>query len=550
MQGSTRFHIPGAPDHELSRSPAASMIGLLAEQSELLLSHFEYRVHLPPPEHWVPENRPDLGEIAPWQGGVLPECKYQGFRNDLTLGSFHPGHRAKWTAHELCHGLVGFAWRPGASRFYHALAARLSELLPVALFYFFDEAYLQRCPLHTSGGALFSTYCKDCERIAQKGPGKDSTHASRFMQEGRAFVERELHAVSMAKKYGRPVTSPWANLDLMSDGLAYASAQGKRLNSPQFERYMYLFFPDGCGLHHELESLEVRIEEILQGICYGAPVAPLKGHRWLWIAQDIGWRMLEVSSETEGMASRHLLRMTERLAADPSEQMISETIQQYEVLHQDYALPDPQDLFATGYTLPHEYGLSHRQIAEGIQSAMPETWSVLEQKGLQPERLAAAFSQEDCHERTPLGHRFTRWLKRKQSGLCSELAHFEATVAHAPPASATTLSLDPFAASECWRTCEDVTVLPTTHDVLKHMGIDDQGGEAEPFLAIRRDATGEVHLIRLPTHLGKALQAMEQKPMEPGKLGLVEQDVDILADWQLIIPDQFDMSRPNLLASH
>ena len=165
--------IPGAPDHELYRSPAAERIAKLAAKSGLLLSHFEHRVDLELPDDWMTEDRPDLGTPQGWQGGVLPETKYGSFQHDRIIGSFHPGHRAKWTTHELCHGLVGFAWYPGCSRFFQALSARMSEILPVALYYFFDEAGLRRCPVHDGRGALFGHYCADCEAQAQRGPVDD-----------------------------------------------------------------------------------------------------------------------------------------------------------------------------------------------------------------------------------------------------------------------------------------------------------------------------------------------------------------------------------------
>ncbi|MEZ4238397.1 MAG: hypothetical protein R3F59_20045 [Myxococcota bacterium] len=137
----------GAPPHELARSPAAAAVGQLAAGAGILLFHHEHRAPLPP-----------IGEEPPvWADGVLPEPKYGAFRHDLRIGSFHPGHRAKWTAHELCHALVGFGWRPGASPLFHATAARLAEPAPVVLYYFLDEIGLRRCPRHT--GPLYRSRC-------------------------------------------------------------------------------------------------------------------------------------------------------------------------------------------------------------------------------------------------------------------------------------------------------------------------------------------------------------------------------------------------------
>ena len=104
-----RFHIENAPRVELNRSRAAQRVGEAAELSGLFLTHFESRYHIETPESWMPEERPDLAGTAYWSRGQRIEPKYAHFRYDSPLGSFHPSHRAKWTAHELCHGLVGFA---------------------------------------------------------------------------------------------------------------------------------------------------------------------------------------------------------------------------------------------------------------------------------------------------------------------------------------------------------------------------------------------------------------------------------------------------------
>ena len=115
---------------ELQRSPSAQIVGKLAEDSGLFLTHFEHRHHLPLPSTWLPPDRPDLeGELS-WRGGVLKEHKYLHFRYDQPLGSLHPGHRAKWTAHELCHGLVGFTWRSDMTPLAHSLASVISLQLP------------------------------------------------------------------------------------------------------------------------------------------------------------------------------------------------------------------------------------------------------------------------------------------------------------------------------------------------------------------------------------------------------------------------------------
>ena len=217
-----RFEIPGAPEAELDRSPAARRVGTLAAASGLRLAHWEHRVQLEQPEGWQPVNRPDLGQPSTWVDGVLPETKFRTFRLDRRIGSFNPSHRAKWTAHELLHGLVGFGWRPDGTALFHATAARLSEVLPVALWYFFDEAGLARCDRHTGQGPLFGTFCPACERAAQQGPAAGTD--PELVEQGRAFVQRELDACDKSARTGRVWPNRWATIDLSSDGLAYAAS--------------------------------------------------------------------------------------------------------------------------------------------------------------------------------------------------------------------------------------------------------------------------------------------------------------------------------------
>ena len=120
------------PDAEFTRSDAARAVRRMADASGLFAAHFEHRLELELPEWWcVPDA--DLGPYPwempqPWQSGGLHETKFRTFRLDRRVASFHPLHAPKWGAHELCHGLVGFGWKPGASMLWLATAARLAEL--------------------------------------------------------------------------------------------------------------------------------------------------------------------------------------------------------------------------------------------------------------------------------------------------------------------------------------------------------------------------------------------------------------------------------------
>jgi hypothetical protein len=214
---------------------------------------------------------------ASW-AGCCPSRKYQTFRHDLLIASFHPSHRPQWTAHELCHALVGFAYRPGASTLFHVLAAWLAELIPVALWYFFDEADLRRCPRHQGGGPLFQTYCAACEREAERGPRAEDRDTLRLRREGRRFVERELAAVQRSRRLGRPLGTRFATIDLAEDAVSYVAAHGPRLRSAEMERFSQSFFAPGQGQHATLEELEASRARRLRPPVRGVSAPALAQH--------------------------------------------------------------------------------------------------------------------------------------------------------------------------------------------------------------------------------------------------------------------------------
>lgn len=530
------FQIPGAPDFELRRSPAAAKVGELASESGLLMAHYEYRVAMDLPEQWLPDNRPDLGERAPWHDGVLPEHKYQNFRTDLMIGSFNPGHRAKWTAHELCHALVGFAWRENASPFFFATAARMGEILPVALYYFFDEAGLNRCPDHVHSGPLYKTYCPECEKAAANGPWLEDPLVSRRLQEGVQFIERELDAVHLSLKKGRPIASPWGSLDLCSDGLAYAAAHGARLSSHEFAEFMEKFYPPGTGCHSTLDSLEGRIRELTAAILGESDAEPWPVSRWAWICRDLGWRLMEISAQADGEISRELEALINDLASNPTDTTVSSVLSRYRVLFEDFELPEPEEVFAVGYRLPAGDGLSNRQISEGLASACPMTWELLQNNGR--EDILHKFIQADRCERKPLGLRFAAWLAQNHPGIAADLAQFEASVAHAPPPDAACLSLGPYGDGS-YKLNPSIIFLETTWELMAKLGLSGDESEMDqaPCLIIQKDATGETRVVHPEPHVAQYLKALKagQQPSPP-------HDAPALAMQGLITPTSWRQS--------
>ncbi|MCB9684675.1 MAG: hypothetical protein H6735_06550 [Alphaproteobacteria bacterium] len=414
--------LPDLPATELSRSPAAARVGALAGESELFLFHAEHRVLLPAPDAWVSEADVELAQPPVWDSGVLPEAKYQAFRHDLPLGSFHPGHRAKWSTHELCHGLVGFAWRPDASPLFHATAGRLAELVPVVLWYFLDEIGLRRCPRHT--GPLFRAHCPACERAAAAGPtAPDPALATEVLREAARFVDRELAAVARTRRLGLPCPHVWGSIDLCSDGVAYAASHGLRLTSDAATDFADLFLTrPGDGFHAELDALEERALAVLAAIAEGAPLAPWTGGRARWVAWDLAQRLLQVGEEVEGEVRASLVALAARLAeGEPPVTVAAD----YATLALDEPLPTPEVLFAVGYAVDGLPGRSVDQVREGLGTVCPLLCELEQDAG---STLCERFVAEDRWERVPLGDRFASWLERANPGPAAWLARFEASL--------------------------------------------------------------------------------------------------------------------------
>jgi hypothetical protein len=393
--------IPNAPMHELTRSRAAAETGRLAAGAELFLAHYEHRVRMPLPEHWC--ERPD--EVPQWMDGVLPEPKYAG-------------HRAKWTAHELCHRLVGFAWRKDAPPLFTATASRLAELLPVVLWYFLDEVGLSRCELHT--GPLFRTFCPDCELAARQGPQPlRPEQAEPLLRDAQRFVQAELDAIARTRRLGRPAPHVWGSLDLCSDGVAYARGHHARLSSPSFVALAERFPQPMCS--SSIEQLEQRVLDTLRALACGQALE-VQGSRQQWISWDLAQRILEVWEQCEGEAADELMSQVDALAGGAAPR---EAYERYRALHDEYDVPSPEDVFGVGYPLDGVPGRSVAQVARGLETVTPLVGMLAQDAQLD---LVTPFVAQDTADRAPLGVRYARWLQQTQPGPPAELGRYEAAL--------------------------------------------------------------------------------------------------------------------------
>ncbi len=404
--------VEGVPAHETTRSVAASRVASAAAEEGLLLFHFEHRALLEVPGPW--QRRGEDGALPRWSQGVLPEPKYGAFRHDQGVGSFHPGHRAKWSTHELCHGLVGTAWRPGASRLFHATAGRLSELVPVVLWYTLDEIGLCRCPRHTS--PLYRTHCPACERAAGQGAGPvDVDSARRHLRAARDFMEQELDAVARTRRTGVPVHHVHGSLDLCSDGLAYAASHGPRLESPGFSMWAERYLGPSVGGHDALEALQDRAVAVFLHLAAGEPLPGRGAARKDWVHQDVAGRVLQ-GLLGDGEAC---LPIWERLDEDDLEG----TIRTYAEVAQRVGGQHPADVFAPGYRVFGGVGRSVEQVEEGLGTVVPMTMQLAEDAELD---LAEPFVLADGPARVPLGLRFASWLEGRAAPHVVALARYEA----------------------------------------------------------------------------------------------------------------------------
>ncbi|MEZ4319437.1 MAG: hypothetical protein R3F61_18120 [Myxococcota bacterium] len=406
----------GTPARDHLRSPASLRVAELASRDGLFAFHFEHRFALDLPDAWVEPGQEEQAAASRWTDGVLPEPKYQSFRHDLAIASFHPGHRGKWTSHELCHALVGFAWHPGASRFFHATAGRLAELLPVVLYYFLDEVRLDRCPLHAGGGPLFREFCPACEEAARfRMPlPEDRTH----LADAARFLDAELAAIARSRQAGVPLAHRFGSLDLCSDGVAYARAHHRRLDSEAMERFA-AFLVSGGGWSEDLDALEHRVVEVARALVGGeaAPLAPIASvGRDRWVRQDLAFRLLTVWSETDGDAADAILGLVDRLHDAP----LAGLVRDWAALTEDFILPAASDLFAVGYPL-EGLGSHVGQLREGVESVAPLVLDLLDDAGMD---AVTPFAAADRSERRALGDRFADWLEAAHPDL-APLARLE-----------------------------------------------------------------------------------------------------------------------------
>ena len=421
---------------EASATVAGARTFALARESALFLGHFEHTAWVDLPPAWELPDRPDLGEVRPWEAGVLAETKFRHFRLDRMVGSYHPGQRAAWTAHELAHKLVGWAWWPGITRLELATCARVAEALPVALWYFFDEAGRRRCPVHDEVDAWGATYCAACEAAAAAGPRPPDAHDAVRIADGWRFLERELAAAGESLRVGAPVPTPWRRVDLCSDGLAWASAHAPRLDDARSRRWLTTFVRPGEGHHASFAALVARVQEVAAAIVEGAALARWSGGAADWVLQDAAQRVTQVAALVDGEAGAALDGVLTEAARD---RRVEGLVHGYAEVAAAYELPAVQDVFAVGYAVP---GVDRApgSLGEALVSGFPHTTRLWGEAGV-------AAAAQVLHDEDDWGR--VRFVRRARSAFAAaeprlrQLAAVEAALADAPAVDLAALALAP-----------------------------------------------------------------------------------------------------------
>jgi hypothetical protein len=494
---------------------AATAVGArawaLVTEAAVPLAHFEHRAWIEPPDAFAVPLRPDLGEVAGWVEGVLAETKFRHFRLDRMVMSFHPGQRAKWTAHEALHRLVGWAWWPDMSRLELATMARVAEALPVAAWYAFDEEGRRRCARHHHGDAWGAAACPACDREALAGPAPAEGDAA-LRAAGRAFLDREIEAALASCRTGRVVSSAWRSVDLASDGLAWAGAHGPRLAHPSFARWVERFVPVGHGRFDTLDALVARVRAVADAVLDGALLAPWPCGAADWVLQDLSQRISEIVLDCAPACATVL---DGALADAASHRSVAQLARAYTAAAKRWALPPAEAVFALGYASPGLPAAPSPQLRAGLESAFPATWARL---GPQAHLLAAEVAAHDPVERRPLVRRALPLLVDRLPAPLAGLARLEAALADPPPADLGALTLaadvtddDPLALGAI----ERVEVPRGWDSALRGEARSPLGRGRPAHVAVRRAPDGAIEIVPLSAAAAAACARMAEGSRAP-----------------------------------
>jgi hypothetical protein len=451
----------GADPRDYHRSSVAKRIFHLAKENNLVFAHYEYRWPIPLPQSWMSEkDQYAQGEVH-WNQGVLSELKYQSFRHDSAVCNFHPGQSSKWGAHELCHKLVGFAFKPDADILFHTLAAWAAEVLPVTVYYFWDEIDSFKCAKHQNYSFMPATYCKRCEEKAEV----QSQKKEEYKELGWKFLNLQLTAIEASIKQSKLLPAPYLSLDLADDAYYYTLSQFPRLSSETYKEFVETHVP--LQLYSKsLEDLLIRIRNVAAAIIETKDLKPFGLSAIDWKVLDMGFRGFELSESIE--SNKDFVKLTNDFLQHKN---ISTYVAGYKSFSENYDLPSLQEFFGVGYNLTNDLGYFEPQVIEGIKTLLPESFDRLKDEDI------AAFLENDRASRKFLGERLSPYLK-------TDVTQVEAFLNQPQSFFAKDYSCRSLSAKYKWS--DRVKICKNSDGLQELLGLD------SPYFLLFKDSSGEV----------------------------------------------------------
>lgn len=389
----------GADPKDYNRSRVAKRIFHLARENNLQFAHYEYRWPIPLPDSWNSEKDHHAQGEVHWHQGVLSELKYQSFRHDSAVCNFHPGQSSKWGAHELCHKLVGFVFKPQADILFHTLAAWAAEVLPVTVYYFWDEIDCFRCERHKVFGFMQATFCKACEITSKEQDVKRED----YKKLGWDFLNTQLAAIEASIREQKIVSAPYMALDLADDAYYYTLSQFPRLTSKVYEDFIQTSVPSQI-YKTSIDDLITRIRMVAEAIMEDKELPSYGLNNTDWKVLDLGFRGLELAENIEGDAKQKFINTTQEFFKNKN---IENYVKKYTLLCKEYDLPPAKEFFAAGYVVADGLGYLEEQVLEGIKTLVPDSFEEISDSTLNTffkadranrnflcERLAEHISEE------------------------------------------------------------------------------------------------------------------------------------------------------------
>lgn len=417
---------------ELNESPHSLQIKELAKNADLFFFHYEQRRQIRLPDAWTAKQ--SIWQKPEWQSGVYPEWKYQNFRNDLLIASYHPGQSRRWTSHELLHKLVGFCWNSEFSNLQNVLSARLSEVLPVLSFYFFESYGRHRCNKHKEQNFISSFICPDCEDIQTQHPGPktetDSFLSSSYSVAAQNYFQSEWNSIESSLQKNSNLENIFANLNLAQDGIEYVAAHSRRMANKDFSNFIECFFEQKESYYfHRLEDFQNRVYELFNALISNSHIELPKSDPYLRISQDLAERLLRLKNLAKSSSEKqNYIELYKTLSLAPNKDGIKNILFEYQEREKRSAVHSRMLSFnefsGIGYRISDQYLFSHKVVEDSLHSIAPVSTHQILSMNSAKEHLQK-FAQASAFSRLRVGHRWLEYLKTLNEPLLIELAGAE-----------------------------------------------------------------------------------------------------------------------------